>query len=253
VHFYNWNIADYASHTGHLSPIEDIAYRRMLDLYYLHEEKLGRTAKVVARDIRMEAHEAEVRAVLAEFFDRTPDGYVNKRAEHEIARYREKCEKAANAGRTSAQRRLNGRSTNGQPTSTQEPRTSTTPTPPSGGVGSGPTSSEEQNSEPRLPVVELQQALLRTGLRSELPPFHRGVALMKLAAEVLPSGITPGDVDELWKLAQVGDDPGALLAHWLTENIWREVLDEQRAKAKQHEAAQRAKDSADPLEGVYGS
>lgn len=28
MHYYNFHIGDYASHTRHLSPIEDIAYRR---------------------------------------------------------------------------------------------------------------------------------------------------------------------------------------------------------------------------------
>ena len=34
MHFYQFNIGDYASHTRHLNPIEDIAYRRLLDIYY---------------------------------------------------------------------------------------------------------------------------------------------------------------------------------------------------------------------------
>ena len=38
MHYYSFNIGDYASHTRHLTAIEDLAYRRLLDLYYLHEQ-----------------------------------------------------------------------------------------------------------------------------------------------------------------------------------------------------------------------
>ena len=38
MHFYSFNIGDYASHTRHLTPMEDLAYRRLLDIYYLHEQ-----------------------------------------------------------------------------------------------------------------------------------------------------------------------------------------------------------------------
>jgi len=35
MHYYQFNIGDYASHTRHLSDLEDLAYRRLLDAYYL--------------------------------------------------------------------------------------------------------------------------------------------------------------------------------------------------------------------------
>jgi uncharacterized protein YdaU (DUF1376 family) len=264
MHYCNWNIADYASHTGHLTPIEDIAYRRMLDLYYLHEKPLPRNARSVAVAIRMAENEDAVRAVLSEFFVRSASGYTNKRADHEIARYREKIQQASNAGRASVQRRLNGRSTDVQrsnavvvePTNpkNQEPGTNP-PNPPS----SSPTTSGGADPDPapeRDPVVALQQALLKTGLRSKLKTLHRGRELMVLAERMGPTGLTPDDVAELWLLAQAksSDDPGGLLAHWLDENLWRESLDEQRMKAKEHDLARRANGAAtaDPLKGVYG-
>jgi uncharacterized protein YdaU (DUF1376 family) len=123
MHYYQFNIGDYASHTRHLSPIEDIAYRRLLDLYYLHERPLNSGLTSVARQINLRDYESEVKSVLEEFFTLTDDGWINVRADKEIAHYREKIEQASRAGRASAERRSNARSTDVQPTNNHKPIT----------------------------------------------------------------------------------------------------------------------------------
>jgi len=123
MHYYQFNIGDYASHTRHLSPIEDIAYRRLLDLYYLHERPLNSGLTSVARQINLRDYESEVKSVLEEFFTLTEDGWINVRADKEIAHYRGKIEQASRAGRASAERRSNARSTDVQPTNNHKPIT----------------------------------------------------------------------------------------------------------------------------------
>lgn len=142
MHYFKFNIGDYTSHTQHLTLIEDIAYRRMLDVYYLQERPLNANITTVARQIRMRDNEAEVKIVLEEFFTLVDGCWRHERIEREINEYSTKVEQASNAGRTSAQRRLNARSTSvdiplNQPlTSNQEPVTKnhkpTTPLPPEG-------------------------------------------------------------------------------------------------------------------------
>ena len=123
MHYYQFNIGDYASHTRHLTIIEDIAYRRLLDEYYLHERPLNVGIASVARQINMRDYEIEVEAVLKEFFILTDNGWINDRADREISHYQGKKEKASIAGKASAQRRLNGRSTDVQPTNNHKPIT----------------------------------------------------------------------------------------------------------------------------------
>ena len=123
MHYYQFNIGDYASHTRHLTAIEDIAYRRLLDLYYLHERPLNSGSASVARQINMREFESEVTSILAEFFTLTDDGWINVRADKEIAHYRAKIEQASRAGKASAERRLNVRSTDVQPTNNHKPIT----------------------------------------------------------------------------------------------------------------------------------
>ena len=87
MHYYNFHIGDYQSHTHHLSIIEDIAFRRLLDHYYLHELPIKQ--RTIARQIRMVEHEADVLSVLNEFFRDTPNGYIHPRADIEIKKFRE--------------------------------------------------------------------------------------------------------------------------------------------------------------------
>ena len=123
MHYYQFNIGDYVSHTRHLSPIEDIAYRRLLDAYYLSERPLNSGLAAVARQIGLKEYEVEVHEVLEEFFKLTEDGWINSRADKEISHFKGKIEQASRAGKASAERRINSRSTDVQPTNNPEPRT----------------------------------------------------------------------------------------------------------------------------------
>ena len=87
MHYYQFHIGDYKSHTHHLTVLEDIAYRRLLDHYYLHEAPIKQ--RDIARQIGMRDHEQEVLSVLNEFFVSTDKGFVSARADEEIAKYRE--------------------------------------------------------------------------------------------------------------------------------------------------------------------
>jgi uncharacterized protein YdaU (DUF1376 family) len=121
MHYYNFHIGDYKSHTHHLTIIEDIAFRRLLDHYYLHEAPIKQ--RDIARQINMSGYEQEVLSVLNEFFHDSPNGYINFRAEKEIEAYQAKIQQASKAGKASAERRFNARSTDVQPTNNHKPIT----------------------------------------------------------------------------------------------------------------------------------
>ena len=119
MHYYTWNIGDYSSHASHLDIVEDCAFRRLLDRYYLSEEPIPSDVTVACRLIGMREHQKEVEIVLREFFTQTESGWVNKRAEQEIAHYKGKIDQASRAGKASAERRLNAGSTPVQRTRNQ--------------------------------------------------------------------------------------------------------------------------------------
>jgi len=82
MHFFEWNIGEYAKKTQHLTNEEDLAYRRALEMYYDSEKPLL-TDGLATLSRRLRVDQQALQNVLSEFF---PDG-VNKHAEEKIAAY----------------------------------------------------------------------------------------------------------------------------------------------------------------------
>ncbi|UOF81044.1 hypothetical protein [Caudoviricetes sp.] len=118
MHYYNFNIGDYIKHTMHLSPEEDLCYRRLLDLYYDTEHPIPTEIPRVSRRIRMASE--IVQSVLDEFFELTDDGYRNRRADAEIEDYHRYIDKQKANGK------LGGRPKKTQPKPTANPGQSQT-------------------------------------------------------------------------------------------------------------------------------
>ena len=84
MNYYPFHIGDYAAHTRHLSLMEDLAYRRLLDLYYTRESALPADVTKVARLVGMREQAGEVESVLNEFFIPSDFGWGHSRADAEI-------------------------------------------------------------------------------------------------------------------------------------------------------------------------
>jgi uncharacterized protein YdaU (DUF1376 family) len=89
VIWYKFHLGDYITHTTHLSDAEDLAYRRLLDLYYMSEKQIPLNTESVSRKIRIDLDITE--SVLGEFFERTETGYFNHRCDAEVAKYQAQC------------------------------------------------------------------------------------------------------------------------------------------------------------------
>jgi len=99
MHYYQFNIGDYKSHTEHLSEMEDLTYRRLLDWYYLHESPIPLDLTETARQIRMRAHSDCIALVLQEYFEKTENGWIHHRADKEIAKAGDKSTKASESAK----------------------------------------------------------------------------------------------------------------------------------------------------------
>lgn len=88
--WYKFHLGDYITHTTHLSDAEDLAYRRLLDLYYMSEKPIPLDTDAVSRRIRLDLDITE--SVLNEFFDKTPEGYRNSRCDAEVEKYQQRVE-----------------------------------------------------------------------------------------------------------------------------------------------------------------
>ncbi len=96
VNYYPHHLGDYDGATAHLSWDEDCAYRRLLGVYYRLERPLPADKGEIYRLIRAQAkpHQKAADRVLTEFFDLRDDGWHNKRADKEIAQWKDKSGKS---------------------------------------------------------------------------------------------------------------------------------------------------------------
>ena len=96
MNYYEHHIGDYSQASSHLTFVEDAAYRRLLQKYYATEKPLPRDLKVLQRLVmanKKEEKNAVVR-ILNEFFTLTDVGWKQARCEKEIARYKDRQNKA---------------------------------------------------------------------------------------------------------------------------------------------------------------
>jgi len=97
MHYYQFNIGDYKAATAHLTNEEDLAYRRLLDMYYDSESKIPLDTQWVARRIRVEA--SVIRDVLNDMFEKHDDGWFHARCQEVIEAYHAMAEKNRANGR----------------------------------------------------------------------------------------------------------------------------------------------------------
>lgn len=96
INYYEQHIGDYAKDAGHLTMVEDGAYRRLLDAYYTREKALPASVKDCCKLARAasKAERDAIAYVLREFFELLADGYHQKRCDEEITRFNDKRSKA---------------------------------------------------------------------------------------------------------------------------------------------------------------
>ena len=102
--WYKFFLADYIKDTHHLADAEDLAYRRLIDMYYMTEKPIPLDIPLVARKIRLDLDVVEL--VLSEFFDKDVDGYRNSRCDREIAKYQHQVRVNRNLSKPGVERRL---------------------------------------------------------------------------------------------------------------------------------------------------
>jgi len=101
MHYYSFHVSDYIHDTAHLSNDEDLAFRRLLDLYYTQEKPIPNNTHEVARRIRMGKKIDAVQTVLEEFFMfcQEHDFWYHKRCDETIAAYQAKAERNRAVGK----------------------------------------------------------------------------------------------------------------------------------------------------------
>jgi uncharacterized phage protein (TIGR02220 family) len=94
MNFYKHHLGDYDGATVHLSWDEDLAYTRLLRVYYRLEKPIPLAPADTYRLVRAgtKAQKEAVTRVLHEYFEEQADGWHNKRCDEEIAAYQAQAE-----------------------------------------------------------------------------------------------------------------------------------------------------------------
>jgi len=95
MHYYQFHIGDYRAATAHLSNDEDLAYRRLLDMYYDTETPIPLDIDWVSRRLRL--GQDVVENVLKDMFKVSVDGWIHTRCDSEIRKYHSKADSARRA------------------------------------------------------------------------------------------------------------------------------------------------------------
>jgi uncharacterized protein YdaU (DUF1376 family) len=100
LYYYQHHIGDYRRDTGHLSLLEHGIYRQLLDLYYITEKPLDKTAAMRLICVRNTDECEAYYRVLTDFFQEIDGSIVHKRCDYEIVKFKDKSEKATKSIKT---------------------------------------------------------------------------------------------------------------------------------------------------------
>lgn len=97
MHHYPFHPGDYMLDTAHLEPMEDLAYRRLLDLYYTSEAPIPNDNQKLSKRLRLGFE--VINQVLSEFFILENDVWKHTRCDAEIAAYQRKRDALSSNGK----------------------------------------------------------------------------------------------------------------------------------------------------------
>lgn len=126
--YFSFHITDYRAATAHLSNEEDLAYRRLIEMYYDTEQPIPVETQWVSKRLRVGSEVIET--VLKDMFELTEEGWRHARCDKEIAHYHHLAERNRANGKRGGRPKTQGENPvgsqsqpTGKPTNNQEPLT----------------------------------------------------------------------------------------------------------------------------------
>lgn len=223
--------------------LEDGAYNRLLDQYYINEQPLPLDNAMIYRMSRAKSKQekAAVNFVLSAFFEKRADGYHQKRADEEILAYQERAKTARENGAKGG-RKANPERTQRVPVGIAKPNPEETERETS---RKPVTSNQEPNTAPRLVTggeekpetpapleIETHKITPHGAMAVELT--KRGVAITSMNPDLLDwiaKGVTIPQACEAVALArQKKPEPERISAGYLNTIIHGEIINPKQKK-----------------------
>ena len=211
MNFFPFHPGDYMLRTAHLDPIEDLAYRRLIDLYYVNEAPLSGTAEELARVIRLRDRSAEVEAVLREFFAEEDGTWNHSHCDDVIDQYRAKAVTAAENGKRGGRPKKTKNEPNPNPEETK-PVISANPEETGSKANQEPITNNQEpvDQEPCAPAVSEQADLF--------PKFWALYPRKQDKAKALKAWAKLKVTDELFTVIAKGLGSQVVSADWLKDS-----------------------------------
>lgn len=109
--YFSFHITDYRAATAHLSNEEDLAYRRLIEMYYDTEQPIPADTQWVSKRLRVGSEVIDT--VLADMFELTEEGWRHARCDKEIAHYHQLAERNRANGKRGGRPKTKGENPDG--------------------------------------------------------------------------------------------------------------------------------------------
>jgi len=93
MHYYKFNLSAWALSTTHLSLEEEAIYFRLINYYYDTETPIPLETQSVFRRLRLSLHTEKAEEILAEFFQKTANGWEHIKCNELLAEYKKQAKK----------------------------------------------------------------------------------------------------------------------------------------------------------------
>lgn len=93
MHYFKFNISDWALSTAHLTLEEEAIYLRLVNHYYDSEKPIPLETQSVIRRLRLGSQPLLVVSILEEYFTETDNGFFHNRCEQVLKEYRKTAKK----------------------------------------------------------------------------------------------------------------------------------------------------------------
>lgn len=239
MNYFKHHIGDYDADTAHLTWLEDMAYTRLMRLYYRREQPIPAEINQACRLVRATSKQEReaVALVLEEFFTLADDGWHNKRCDEEIEASKAKAEANRDNGKRGGRpsKKENHEKPNGFSLGSED---EPTPNPQITLANSHkPIANNQETQHPPTPLEEGDGVVVEISREVSLAKLLRplGVNVTSMhptLCQWVNAGITDAEAQEAVLRARQNKSPPAQIPPGYLDPIIAQILAERDARTK---------------------
>jgi len=221
LHYYNFNIGNWAISASHLTLEEEAVYLRLLNFYYQTESPIPKETQLVFRKLRIGSHSDIAQLILDEFFILKADGWHHKDADVAINDYKHKADTARKNGKKGGRPRKEEKTEEAAKPDTEREKTHSVIL----------ANQEKSESKANQELITNNQELITNNIfgetkfpipKKDSPPNKKQVRFLKptieeIRQELLTKGCPNLDAEHIWHYYEARDwklSNGKKISNW---------------------------------------